>query len=89
MFSEGYDVDEATDRILHCSAILFTETFGQQFRQLGRRLHLPLVEQRERSIQHSINITDRELDLARDALHAEFKFVQNVKHRLKIESQKL
>lgn len=84
MFSENYDVDEATDRILQCSAICFTETFTQDFEQLRRRLHLPLVEQREHSIQHSIHITDRELDYARDALRAEYKLIENIKHRLQI-----
>ena len=43
MFSERFDVSEASDRIAGCSSVLFTEQFADGLAALGRRLQLPLA----------------------------------------------
>ncbi len=49
MFSETFDVSEATDRIAGCSCVFLTEDFVAGLAGLGRRLDLPLQHHRARA----------------------------------------
>ena len=82
LFSENYDPQEAADRILQCSAICLTETFPRDLEKLAKTLDLPLLERRERSFRHEINLSDADLDCARDLLHEEFKAIALAKQKL-------
>ncbi len=48
MFSPGFDVAEAFDRISECSCVLVTESFAPGVALLGKRLQLPLEVHRAR-----------------------------------------
>ncbi|MEO1093936.1 MAG: sulfotransferase family 2 domain-containing protein [Cyanobacteria bacterium J06638_28] len=86
MFSETYDIDEATERIVQCSAVCFTETFSSDLAHLSQRLKLSLVENRDRSFKQAVEISASDLALARDALADEFQLIEQVKKRLSIST---
>ena len=77
-FSADYDVNEARQRILSCSAVCFTETFGDDLRQLAEHLQLPLQESRERRFVREISITPEEMEFGREMLKDEFTLYEQV-----------
>ena len=79
MFSRSYDVCEAKDRILACSAVGFTENFDQSLRQISQRLNLPLKVQQERRFEYQISPSLAELRRARELLEPEFRLVREVR----------
>jgi hypothetical protein len=82
MFSAEYRVDEAAERVLSCSAVLFTEQFGAGLRDLAGRLSLPLAERHERRFDHAVELNERELDRARELLEPEARLVEQVRRAL-------
>ncbi len=82
MFSESYDVEEAAERILGCSAVCFTETFGCDLQRLARRLDLPLKGSHERRSVVKVKPSATELALAREMLAPEFVLLERVRRCL-------
>jgi hypothetical protein len=81
MFSADYDVYEAAERILACSAICFTETFADDLQVLSQRLDLPLPVYHERRSQLKITPSSAELARAREVLAPEFALLEQVRRR--------
>ena len=84
MFSENYVIDEALDRALQCSAILFTDQFGDGIRQLTHRLGLPLQEKHERRFGQGfqLQLTYSEQNRLNNLLEDETTFVNQLRdHR--------
>jgi hypothetical protein len=84
MFSESYDIDEASEKILKCSAVCFTETFSHDLRQLNQRLDLALEERRDRSFQSKIELHGSDIEQARELLEKEFKLLQTIQNKMAI-----
>jgi hypothetical protein len=78
MFSSSFNVSEATDRIAHCSCVLFTETFASGVAALGQRLALPLELRRERVTHARISPSQAELDDLRERLEPEYELMRQV-----------
>jgi hypothetical protein len=84
MFSANYDIQEATERILTCSAVCFTETFNEDLRVLSRRLEIPLKVRHERRSVTRLPLPDRDMRLARELLESEFIMLERVRKGLGI-----
>jgi hypothetical protein len=82
MFSETFDVDEATRRIAGLDAVLFTETYADDLEGLGRRLGLPLEVRRERSFAYTTEVTTDEVRSVLPLLTDELVLVEQVARRL-------
>lgn len=85
MFSQNYDIDEAAERILACSAVCFTESFSRDFEQLKQQIQIPsLQEKRERTFtaETQLEILPDELAQAREILEREFTLLAKVSQRL-------
>lgn len=82
MFSSSYDVCEAKDRILACSAVGFTERFDQGLQYISGRLDLPLKVWHERRFQYNISPSPTDLSRAREMLDPEYKLVGEVRQNL-------
>lgn len=80
MFSEALDPLEAARNACTCHAILRTETFGDNVRQLAKRLSLPLQSCRERAYETASlpAPTPDELDHIRILLAPEYKMLAHV-----------
>lgn len=78
MFSRRYDVSEAVDRLLGCSAVLRTETFDADLAALGRRLALPLVSRHDRVSGSATAPTAAELDRLREELEPEYELLRRL-----------
>lgn len=79
MFSEHYDVAEATARIAACNSVCFTETFSRDLADLGRSLGLPLHEKHERRFGDRLHFSSADLELAREVLAPEFALIESVR----------
>jgi Sulfotransferase family len=79
MFSEHYDIDDAAERISHCSAVCFTETYSEDLRRLSAILRLPLEEKHERRFGDATTIPPDDLDRARQILEPEYVLLEKVK----------
>ncbi len=84
MFSANYDIQEATERILTCSAVCFTETFNEDLRVLSRRLEIPLKVRHERRSVTRLPLPERDMRLARELLESEFTMLERVRKGLGI-----
>ena len=82
MFTRDYDVDEAYERILACSQVCFTETFGTDIARLRKRLQLPLEEKHERRFGEAVELTEEEQERARAVLEPEFVLLRKVRKEL-------
>ena len=82
MFSETFEVDEATRRIVGLDAVLFTETYPDDLAALARRLDLPLDVRRERSFAYTTVVTPDEVRAVLPLLAHEFDLVEKVARRL-------
>jgi len=81
MFSQTLDPHEAARNVLTCHAIFRTETFGDNVRQLGARLNLPLRSCRER-VYETASLpapTPDELEHVRTILAPEYEMLAHVK----------
>ncbi len=79
MFSERFDVSEATDRIAACSSVLFTEGFGEGLARLGRRLELPLEVQRARVTECRSSLSDEQMERLRSRLDPEYELLRRLR----------
>lgn len=79
MFSAHFDVSEAADRILECSAIMMTEAFERDLRDLALTLGLALGYRRERiTALTKTPIEENQLQALRDRLAAEYKLLEKL-----------
>jgi hypothetical protein len=82
MFSANYDVEEAAERILACSAVCFTETYNQDLQALAQRLDLPLRAAHERRSPLKITLPAADVARVREILEPEYALLQRVRRGL-------
>ncbi len=78
MFSERFDVSEASDRIAACSSVLFTERFADGLTELGRRLQLPLTVHRARVTGSRTPLTGDQTERLRARLEPEYELLRRL-----------
>ena len=79
MFSGHFNISEAVDRILECSAIMMTETYERDLRNLALTLGLPLGYRHERiTAPTKTPIGESQLDALRDRLAAEYELLEKL-----------
>jgi hypothetical protein len=78
MFSERFDPSEAAEGILRCSAVCFTETFGEDLRRLAETLKLNLKEKQERRFGEKVSLSEEEIELLRQRLAPEYAMIERV-----------
>ncbi len=80
MFSPRFDVGEAAERILECSAIMMTETYERDLRDLASALGLTLQFRRERvTALAQAPAGGKQLDALRDRLAAEYELLEQLR----------
>ncbi len=78
MFSERFDVSEATDRIAACSSVFFTEDFAQGLGGLAQRLDLPLEVRRARVAGARTVLTDGQRERLRSRVEPEYELLRRL-----------
>lgn len=79
MFSARCDVSEAVDRILECSAVMMTETFESDLRNLAMTLGLALGYRRERVTGLTkAPLDENQLEALRDRLAGEYQLLEKL-----------
>jgi Sulfotransferase family len=79
MYSRRFDVSEAADKILECSAIIMTETYERDLRNLASTLGLALEYRRERiTALTEAPAGKKQLDILRDRLAAEYELLEKL-----------
>ncbi|MGH9079616.1 MAG: hypothetical protein ACRDYE_05990 [Acidimicrobiales bacterium] len=78
LFSERFDVSEASDRIAACSSVFFTEQFADGLAVLGQRLQLPLEVQRARVTAHRTSLTAEQIERLRARLEPEYELLRRL-----------
>ena len=78
MFSPNFNINEAQDKILNCSQVIFTERFQQGILELSARLNLPLESVHIRSADLSPLITPKERERLHSLLQPEYDLYQRV-----------
>jgi Sulfotransferase family len=79
MFSANFNVSEAVDRILGCSAIMMTETYERDLRDLSLTLGLALGYRHERvTALTKAPIEEDQLDALRDRLAVEYELLEKL-----------
>ena len=78
MFSEHFDVSEATDRITSCSSVFFTENFAEGLSELAGRLELPLEVHRARVTGERSTLSDRQRERLRARLEPEYELLRRL-----------
>jgi hypothetical protein len=79
MFSAHLNVSEAVDRILECSAIMMTETYERDLRNLALTLGLALGYRHERvTALAEASIDDNQLEAVRHRLAAEYDLLERI-----------
>jgi hypothetical protein len=79
MFSAHFDVSEAVQTILQCSAIIMTETYERDLRNLALTLGLPLEYRRDRiTALTKAPIEEKQLDALRDRLAVEYELLEQL-----------
>lgn len=80
MFSPRFDVSEAADRILECSAIMMTETFDRDIRDLAATLGLALEYRRERTTTLvKAPVEEKQMEALRDRLATEYELLEKLR----------
>ncbi|MBT9317292.1 sulfotransferase family 2 domain-containing protein [Leptothoe spongobia] len=81
MFSSQYDVSEAIDKAISCSAVLFTENFNEDVINLGKRLKLPLKPSQERRFvpKVDLSLSSSEEERLQEMLEDEVAFYKKVR----------
>lgn len=82
MFSRTFDVSAATERILACSSVLFTEEYDAGLSSLGRRLSLALEARRDRASVPDTAVPAAEYERLRDLLDPEYRMLADVRQAL-------
>jgi hypothetical protein len=80
MFSERFDVDEATERIRRCDSVCYTESFAEDVGRLAGTLGLSLEIRHERKFGSPVELSPAEADRAKELLapeHALLELVRN------------
>jgi hypothetical protein len=79
MFSPRFDVTEAADKILECSAIMMTESYERDLRCLALVLALPLEHRHDRiTAVTKVPVGQEQLDILRDRLAAEYELLEKL-----------
>lgn len=79
MFSPRLNVSEAAEKILDCSAIMMTETFEPDLRNLASALGLPLEYRRERiTALTKAPVGEKQLESLRDRLAGEYDLLEKL-----------
>ncbi len=79
MFSPRFDVSEAADRILECSAIMMTETYDRDLRNLASTLGLALEYRRERiTTLTKTPIEEKQIEALRDRIAIEYELLEKL-----------
>ena len=79
MFSAGYDIEQAAQRIAACSSVLFTEDYAAGVTRLGERLGLDLAPRRERVTGSRTPLSPGEQDRLRDMLEPEYRLLHQLR----------
>jgi hypothetical protein len=79
MFSPRFDVSEAAERILECSAIMMTETYDHDLRNLASTLGLALEYRRERiTTLAKTPIEEKQIEALRDRIAIEYELLEKL-----------
>jgi hypothetical protein len=80
MFSPRFNVSEAAEKILQCSAIMMTETFERDLRDLASTLGLELEYRHERiTALTKAPVGEKQLDALRDRLGPEYELLETLR----------
>jgi hypothetical protein len=79
MFSRGYVLDEALERIARCAAILHTEDLADGVHRLAEELELPLRVRRERTSPTDVDIAAEEIERLREIMQPEYDLLDRVR----------
>jgi hypothetical protein len=78
MFSSRLDIDEAAQRIVGCSCVLFTEEYDAGVADLADRLGVHLQSRRERVTGHRSPLAPGEQDRLRQMLEPEYELLRRL-----------
>jgi hypothetical protein len=79
MFSPRFDVSEAAERILECSAIMMTETYDRDLRDLTATLGLELECRRERiTTLTKAPVDEKQMEALYDRLASEYELLEKL-----------
>jgi hypothetical protein len=79
MFSPRFDCSEAAERMLECSAIMMTETYERDLRNLASTLGIPLEYRRERiTTITKAPVEEKQVEALRDRLAAEYELLEKI-----------
>ena len=81
-FSAQYDVEQASQAIVDCSAVCFTETINADLQRLARQLNLPLQLRHERRSAPLPRPPQADLEQAQALLAPEIELLSHVRARL-------
>ncbi len=90
MFSGRFDYRQAAENVLkYVDFIMFTEELDDDLKTLERIVDLPLPSSRQRSYGYKAPVTDRELELLREILDDEYKFLDIIKKERSTDIDKI
>jgi Sulfotransferase family len=79
MFSRRFDVSEAAERILECSAIMMTEKYDLDLRNLASNLSLTLEYRRERiTALAKAPVEEKQVEALRDRIAIEYELLEKL-----------
>ncbi len=79
MFSPRFDVSEAAERIMECSAVMMTETYARDLGNLASSLGIPLGHRRERvTTLTNAPVEAEEVEALRDRLATEYELLEKL-----------
>jgi hypothetical protein len=78
VFSAGYDVGQAVERIAACSCVMFTEDYDAGVEALGQRLGLDLQARHERVTGQRTALSPGEEDRLRQMLEPEYALLRQL-----------
>lgn len=88
MFSPRFNVSEAEEKILECSAIMMTETYENDLRNLATMLGLELEHRRDRiTASTSAAVDDDHMDALRERLAPEYELLEKLRASGRLNSQ--
>lgn len=80
MFSRKFDVSEASEKVLACSALMMTETYKSDLHNLASKLGLELPHKTERiTTLAEAPVSVQEMAALRDRLAAEYEFIDELR----------
>lgn len=85
MFSAGFSIEEAAERIAACSFVGFTSSFAGDVERLAHTLSLPLEVKAERRFGQKIVPPPAEVEKARALLEPEYQMLALVRARLAVQ----